>query len=106
LPTYGAVQAALAELRLALGREVHVGPVPFQYLEDLQVPPQRIDQHLGFDQRRIVGGGVILGILAMRRARERADREIETRRAILPLVVAVRSEVAQAVLLAALGQHV
>ena len=42
----------------------------------------------------------------MRRARERADREIETRRAILPLVVAVRSEVAQAVLLAALGQHV
>src|SRR5262245_47935355 len=41
----------------------------------------------------IVGRRVVLGILAMRRAAKASHGEIESRRAILPLVVAVRRKI-------------
>ena len=73
------IEAAPAELRLALGTEVHVGVVRLEHVEDVQVRLEAARERLGPDEVEVVRGGVVLGEAAGRRARERADREVEAR---------------------------
>src|SRR5690349_7212472 len=47
---------------------------------------------LGAQQREIVGRAVVFCVLTVGCAHEAADRQIKTRRAILPLVVAIGDE--------------
>ena len=63
-------------------------------IEDREVGRERVGEVLRPDELEVVGGGVVPGKLAVGRAREDADGQIEARRAVLPLVVAERGEVA------------
>ena len=69
-----AVQPALAELRLALGKEVHVRAIVLQHLDDVEQRRERSLELLRADQVEVVRRRVILGELALVRAREAADR--------------------------------
>ena len=87
------VEAAPAELRLALRREVAPGPVALEQPQDLPGGVEGVGERLGAHEVEVVGGGVVFGKLPPGRARQAADGQVDARRAVLPLVVAVGGEV-------------
>ncbi len=65
-------------------------------LEDADRPRdavERLSQMLGGDEIQIVSRGVVLGKFTVLTPLEQADRQIESRRTILALVVTVRPEI-------------
>src|SRR6185437_9633309 len=56
-------------------------------------------------ERKVVGGTVILWILAVRCSHKAANRKIEARRAVLALVISVRLKESYAVVRRGLAQH-
>ena len=87
------IEAALPELRLALGREVHQRVVVLEDVQNLEHGVKRLLEPLRPDQLEVVGGRVVLGKLALERAREAAYGQVESRRVVLPLIPAPRDEV-------------
>ena len=78
-PPIDAVQPAPAELRLALRVEVlRQVRSRSQHVEDARARRERVGERLGRDEVEVVGGGVVLGVLAVRRAAQPADRQVET----------------------------
>src|SRR6185437_7294454 len=96
-PTGGAVQPALAELRLTLGAEVPEASITFENGEYGAHRRERALERIWLQEAQVVRGGVVLGILAVRRTHETAHGQVEPRRAVLPLVVAVGDEVGDGV---------
>ena len=64
----------------------------FDNVDDSSQYVKRMGEALGTQQREIVGRAVILGIFAIGRTYQATDRQIETGRAILPLIVPIRNE--------------
>src|SRR5215470_8546438 len=91
-PSDGVIEAALAELRLTLQVLTDIGAVAFEHLEYCQTRGERARQLCRLDEVHVVRGGVILRKASMWSPRQPPDREVETRRAKLSLVVAVRRE--------------
>ena len=69
------------------------------------VDGQRAGQRFGPQQLQVVGRGVVLRVAAVGGPGQRPDRQIEARRAVLALVVAVGDEVRGGERLAGLRQH-
>src|SRR4051812_20811998 len=88
-----AIQTSFAQLRLAPLVQGHVRPIVLEYLDDCQRFIERIDQILRLDEPQVVIGSVILGELSVGGSGEASHRQIESRRAVLTLVVAVGDEV-------------
>ena len=95
LAAHGRVEAALAELGLAVRAEVECRPrrAPARPGSPRRRGVRR-QQLVVLDEVEVVGRGVVLGVLAVRGAREPADRQVEAERVVLPLVVAVGRVVA------------
>src|SRR5204863_8454740 len=74
-----AVEAAASELRFAEGLEVAVAPVAVDELDDLADHAQRFGEAVGADERKVVGGGVVLGKLSVTATHQRTDRQAEAR---------------------------
>ena len=77
-----------------MGDEIDEIEIALDEIDDLEQGDERVGQMRRRNEFEIVGRGVILGIFAMRRAAKTADGKVEARRAVLPLVVAVRREIA------------
>ncbi len=84
------IQAAPAELRLAKRTQVPVTPVFFQHVHNRGTNSQRFRQILRANEIQIVGRCVVLRKTSPHAAHQAADGKIETRRAILPLVISIR----------------
>ena len=87
------VEASLPELRLALGREVHLRRFVLEDVETSSDGVERLLEPLRPDQLEVVCGRVVLGKLTLERAREAAHGQVESRRVVLPLIPAPRDEV-------------
>src|SRR4051795_11519110 len=87
-----AVQAAPAELRLAFGVPAAEHSVTLDHVYDLLQHGERVRKAFGSDERKVICRTVVFGILAVWCPRETTDWKIESRRAVLPLVIAVRCE--------------
>ena len=105
-PPSARYRPAAPELRLSLRAGVQVGPVALEDVDDRQELGQAVLQELRLHEIEVVGGGVVLGKPSVRRARQAADGQVEAGRAVLPLVVAVRREVHDAVRRSTVAQHV
>ena len=90
VPAGAAVKPALAELRLTEWRAVDEALVSLEDAHHVQVGLQRILQALGPHQLQIVGRRVVFGVFTVRCTHHATDREIKSRRAVLPLVVSER----------------
>ena len=78
---------------LALRVLVHASFVALEHVERGEAGLVRIRQRVGSHEVEVVGRGVVLGVAGIGRARQTAHGEVVSRRAVLALVVAVRSEV-------------
>ena len=69
-----------------------------------QIRGERAGKGFGADKRQVVGGGVVLGIVAPGGAGQDADGQVEARGAVLPFVVAEGEEVLGDEILAESGE--
>ena len=99
------VEAAAAELRLAVGAQVDHRAVGLEHVDDREAGLDGLLERGGRDPVERVRRGVVAVELAVRRAHQRADRQVEPRRAELALVAAPRLPVEHPVRLAGVAQH-
>ena len=88
-----AVEPPLAELRLALRERFTYAPIVLEDVEDLEHRLERFLERLGPDEVEVVRRRVVLRELALARAAQAADGEVEPGRVELALVPAPRDEV-------------
>ena len=88
------VEAAPAELRLAVRRAGSEARVRLHDVDDLERGPVGGRELLRPHEGEVVRGGVVLGEEPVRCPRERSHRQVEAGRAVLPLVAAGRLPVA------------
>ena len=94
----GPEDAAPTELRLAFGIDVEVSAIIFQDVESSESLARESARNCGLTKSRSSPEVWYCGKFAMGRAHQAADRQVEARRAVLPLVVTVRDEVDDLVL--------
>ena len=87
------VQAATTELWLTIWRSADRIPTGFENLYGLRDKGVREIEIVGADEVEIVRGCVVLREFAVLAALEQPDRQVESRRTVLALVVAVRRKV-------------
>jgi len=92
LAAHGGIEPAPAKLRLAFLVAATVDGIPFDDVDDAPQHRERMGEALGAQQGEIIGRTVIFRVLAVGRPHQGTDRQIETGRAILPLVVAIGDE--------------
>src|SRR5262249_42122029 len=78
------------QLRLTHGIQINVSPVIVENLQNRQAASERIGKVFWPDEVQIIRRSVVLGKFSMRRTRQASHRQIDTRRAILALVMPVR----------------
>src|SRR5262245_9884523 len=86
-PADCAVKATSPELRLALCDRISVCAVVFQNIYHVDDNAIRLSQMLGPDEFEVICRRMILRDGAVLAPLEQADRQIEARRTVLPLVV-------------------
>src|SRR5215813_9646631 len=87
------IQASPAELRFAFRNRVQVGGILLEDVEYGGNDPPGLGQMLGPYEVEVVRGCVILGEHAELPALQEPNRKIESRRAILALIISVGREV-------------
>src|SRR5947207_3206076 len=85
-----AVKAALPQLRLAKRIEAAVPAIALQHVEDRGAYTKGLRELRGMDKFQVVRRSVIFGESSPHTAHQAPNRQIESGRAVLPLVVAVR----------------
>ena len=88
--THCSVQPASPKLWLAFRVGVEIRLVVLQHVENIQRDGQGIGQRCRVNEIEVVSRGVVLRILPVRGPHQAADGQVESRRAILPLIVTVR----------------
>ena len=101
-----AIEPTATELRLALGVQVDEPAVALEHVHDVVDRLQRPGELRRLDEVEVVARRVVLGILAVHRATQPTDREVEARGTELALVVAVRGEVDDPRVVVRRAQHV
>src|SRR6516162_1035969 len=92
LAAHRGIETAPAKLRLAFLVAATVDSIPFDDVDDAPQHRERMGEALGAQQGEIIGRTVVFRVLAVGRPHQATDRQIETGRAILPLVVAIGDE--------------
>src|ERR1700722_7388206 len=92
ITTRGAIKISAPQLRLAERIQVTIRTIGFQNIDDRGTHAERGSQFLWPNEIKIVSGRVVFGKCAPHASHQAAEGKIETGRAVLPLVVAIRRE--------------
>src|SRR5258705_1724891 len=106
MPADSRVEPALAKLRLALRTLIEIVSIIFEDRERGQAGLYCPGELLRLYEIKVVCRGVVLRHLAVAHSHQAADGEVECRRTVLSLVVAVREEVYDRRLLVRVFQYV
>ena len=90
-----AVEISFSKLRFAVRRQIAISPIVFKHVNNIRADAERSNERLRPDKIEIVRRGVILRKTAPDAPHQASNREIEARRAVLPLIVAIRRKIEQ-----------
>jgi hypothetical protein len=102
---HGAIQAAASQLRFATRVLAQIGDVVFQNIKCRETLGEGVGQAGGLHEFQIIGRSVIFGEFAVGRSHEASYRQIETRRAVLPLIVPIRGKLVYGIVVAGMFQN-
>ncbi len=88
----GTVKVPLSELWFAVGAQVAISLIVLEHIDDATADPKRSRQLRWLDEIEVVSGSVILRECPPNTSHQTAYRKVETRRAVLALVVAIGRE--------------
>ena len=86
------------------GIQIQIGPVILQDIQNGKIFPEGIGKAFRTHKGEVISGCMILGIAPVGRSHETADRQVETGRAVLPLIVTVWGKIHDFIILTGMLQ--